>query len=330
MEGFEDYCREHGSFMQSERWAQVKRSWEATYLIDRDVDGRISGTMLVLFKKLPLPHAGILYAPRGPVCDMGDPAALRRLTERAAALAREKGACFLKIDPLLEAGDTRALQALTSLGFVAHTDRVGYENIQCRENYVLPIGGKSADEVMAGFKPKWRYNIRLAVRRGVRCGFYGEEKLGDFMRLMRQTAVRDGFQMRSEEYFRGFLRAFGDNAGLCMTYLGDAPLSGALFVEYGGVMSYVYGCSSDSSRRCMPNYLMQWTMIERAVHHGCHEYDFMGIPYWYDESHPNYGVYRFKQGFGGQVRTYIGELDMVYRPVMYRLLQLAWRIRKRG
>ncbi|MBQ9679549.1 MAG: peptidoglycan bridge formation glycyltransferase FemA/FemB family protein [Ruminococcus sp.] len=324
---FEAFCEQNGNFMQSACWAQVKKGWQAEYITAKRGD-RITGTMLILMKKLPLINSTILYAPRGPVCDYRDRLTLLQLKDKVKKLAKEHNACFLKIDPLIDQEDHETAEMFRSLGFILHTDRVGYDNIQCRENYMLDIGGKTADEVFASFKPKWRYNIRLSARRGVTCGFYGEEKLDDFCRLMAATAMRDGFEMRGVDYFRNLLRSMNGHAGLCMAYLGEQPLAGALYIEYNGTMSYVYGCSSNKERSCMPNYMMQWTMIEKAVGDGCQVYDFMGVPYWYDEKHHNYGVYHFKQGFNGYVKTYIGEMDLVFKPLMYRLYNAAWWLKK--
>lgn len=324
----ESYCGEYGTFTQSALWAQVKDSWQAEYLVSKDEHGEIRGSMLILIKRLPFGKA-FFYAPRGPICDIRDTAAVSDLLGQAVRLAAEYRAFMLKIDPLITADDKDAISKLKALGFTYHPERVGYENIQCRENYILDLKGKREEEIFDNFKPKWRYNIRLAVRKGVKCGIYREEKLDDFMRLMKETAERDGFQYRERAYFERVLQAFGDKAMLCMCYLGDEPLSGALCIEYGGVMSYVYGCSSSSHRNCMPNYLMQWTMIKRAIGDGCHTYDFCGIPYWNDEKHQNYGVYQFKQGFNGRVVTYAGEFDYRCQPLMCRLFDTAQRMKRK-
>ena len=150
----------------------------------------------------------------------------------------------------------------------------------------------------------------------------------DFMELMKETGRRDGFEIRSEEYFRNFLQAFHGNAKLCIAKLDGKVLSGALLVNYANVTSYVYGCSSNEYRKYMPNYLMQWTMIKYAIESGCHTYDFCGIPYWYDETHKNYGVYRFKQGFNGKVKTYAGEFDYVFRNGVNHIADLAMKLKK--
>lgn len=317
----EEYCSKHGTFTQSALWAKVKSNWESEYITAKDENGNICGSMLLLIKRLPLGKVYV-YAPRGPVCDMSNMDVLSDLINQAVAVTKKHKAFMLRVDPMVLESDAVAIENLKKLGFVHHSKRVGYENIQCRENYVLDLTGKTEEEVFSSFKAKWRYNIRYATNKGVKCDFYGEEKLDDFMILMKQTAERDGFQYREREYFENILHEMGDKARLCMCYLDDEPLSGALCIDYAGVMSYVYGCSSCEHRNCMPNHLMQWTMIRRAIESNCHTYDFCGIPYWNVEEHSNYGVYRFKKGFNGCVVTYAGEFDYRRDPLLCLMFDL--------
>ena len=317
----EEFCSKYGTFTQSAMWANVKSGWESEYITSKDKNGNICGSMLLLIKRLPLSKVYV-YAPRGPICDMKNLSVLSDLISQAIAVAKKHKAFMLRVDPMVLETDEVAISNLKKLGFVYHGERVGYENIQCRENYVLDLQGKSEEEVFASFKAKWRYNIRYATNKGVKCDFYGEEKLDDFMLLMKQTAQRDGFQYRGREYFETVLRELGDKAKLCMCYLDDEPLSGALCIEYAGVMSYVYGCSSCEHRNYMPNHLMQWTMIKSAIESHCHTYDFCGIPYWNVEEHKNYGVYRFKKGFNGNVVTYAGEFDYRFNPIMCEMFDM--------
>lgn len=327
---YEKFCSssKYGNFMQSADWSKVKNGWIPEYVLIRDERGKIKGCTLVLIKKIPLFNTAMMYAPRGFVCNTHDKQTVTEIFEQIQLIAEKYHAYTLKTDPMIDENDFISIKNLVELGFVYHGEKVGYDNIQCRENYVLDIDGKSCDEVFANFKSKWRYNIRLAERKGVRCGFFGAEKLDDFMELMKETGRRDGFNIRSKEYFAGFLKAFGNNAKLCLCCLDDKILSGALAVNYAGTLSYVYGCSSDNYRQYMPNYLMQWTMIKFAIEQGCHTYDFCGIPYWYDKSHKNYGVYRFKQGFGGTVRTYAGEFDYTFRNTINNLADFAIKLKK--
>lgn len=134
--------------------------------------------------------------------------------------------------------------------------------------------------------------------------------------------------MRTKEYFAKILDAFGDSAGLCMCCYDEVPLSGALFIDYADTVSYVYGCSSDNLRNLMPNYLMQWNMIRYAADRGRRVYDFCGVPYWYDETHRNYGVYRFKQGFNGEVKTWAGEFDYTFKSATNFCAEVMMKARK--
>jgi lipid II:glycine glycyltransferase (peptidoglycan interpeptide bridge formation enzyme) len=90
----------------------------------------------------------------------------------------------------------------------------------------------------------------------------------------------------------------------------------------------------------MPNHALQWAAMRWAKARGCTLYDLWGIP---DEvgAHPDayaepeswgegglWGVYRFKQGFGGQVVRYTGAWDMPLSQPGYALYKLALRVRR--
>ena len=317
---FESFVSTHenGSFMQSPIWGNVKANWESEGLISRGCDGRIRGTCLVLIKRLPL--CSMLYAPRGPVCDYNDAVTLADIVRGIDDIAKKYHAFAAVCDPPVS--DVGALRSAGFLHTLTDEDRL----IQCRSNYILDLNGRTPDDIRAHFKPEYRNRISKAQRRGVWCKEYSGEnavaKLDDFYSLMIQTGKRDGFPIRSKEYFANFIRAFGERSRLFMCYAkiseDTVPLSGAITVNYGGKFSYVYGASGDLWRDLYPNYLMQQTMINAAVKHGCRVYDFGGVPFYDDDTRREYGMYRFKRGFGGEVVSYAGQLAKIYRPTLYR------------
>lgn len=319
-------AHENGSFMQSLAWANVKANWESEAVISRDDSGKIRGACLVLVKKIPLVKCAFLYAPRGPVCDFSDSEALSDIAAGIDILAKKYGAFAALCDPLLEARDLRGKMQKGFGGFTLR-DVPEEQLIQCKYNYVLELKGKTLYEIHAGFKPDYRNRISKAERRGVWCEEHREEAainaLPDFYELMKQTGKRDGFPIRSLEYFARFLRSLGERAALFMCYaeLGGVktPLSGAIAVNYGKRFTYVYGASSDEHRELYPSYLMQWTMITAGVisdKRGNSVYDFGGVPFYHDETRREYGIYRFKKGFGGEVTAYAGQFVKVYRPFL--------------
>jgi lipid II:glycine glycyltransferase (peptidoglycan interpeptide bridge formation enzyme) len=152
---------------------------------------------------------------------------------------------------------------------------------------------------------------------------------------MEETGLRDNFVVRSLAYFEkmydhlvppGYMRLY------VAEHEGDI-LSGAINMMFGKKCWYVYGASSNTRRNVMPNYLLQWEMIKWAKESGCTLYDFRGISGDLDPSNPLYGLYRFKKGFNGVFTELIGEFDLVFDPLMYKLwdigLPLAKNIRSK-
>lgn len=322
---YESFVAAHknGSFMQSLAWANVKANWNSEAIVSRGDDGRIQGACLVLVKKLPF--SSLLYAPRGPVCDFTDSETLADISEGIDALAKKYHAFAAMCDPPVS--DNNELESAGFLHPITDEERL----IQCRFNYILNLEGRTLDEIRARFKPEYRNRISKAQRHGVWCEKYGGEKaviaLDDFYDLMMQTGKRDGFPIRSKEYFVRFIRSLGEHFRLFMCYTeidgNRTPLSGAITVNYGSRFSYVYGASSDFWRNYYPNYLMQQTMIKTAVELGCRVYDFGGVPYYYDNTRREYGMYKFKKGFGGEVVSYAGQFTKIYRPILSKLIMGA-------
>ena len=106
---------------------------------------------------------------------------------------------------------------------------------------------------------------------------------------------------------------------LFMAYHEDEAIAGTLAFHLGDKTWYLYGASSNRKRNLMPNYLIQWTMIEWAKEHGSTLYDFRGVPGDVGEDHPLYGLVKFKRGFGGKYTEFMGEYDLVYRGFNYSL-----------
>lgn len=313
-EEYENFVENHpnGNFMQSLNWTGVKIDWGYEAIIIRDGMGSIIGTALVLIREIPLVKKTFLYSPHGPVCDYTDKAVLLELTQGIEALCQKYNSFEAVIDPCITEEDTAEIDTFKSIGYEFRENAPELTTIQARNNYVLKINGRSKDELFESFHKKWRYNIRLAGRKGVECRICGCEALDDFYGLMVETGKRDGFCIRSREYFERMLENLGEHCRLYMCYYEGHPVSGAVSVQYAGKTCYVYGASTAQYRNVMPNYLMQWNMICWAVENGCQLYDFQGIPFYKDESHPNYGVYRFKKGFNGEVMTYAGEFSLCY------------------
>lgn len=317
-----------GNFLQSLKWTDVKINWEWEAVVSRDNEGKINGAALILIKRIPVLNVSFFYCAHGPVCDYNDKQTMADIFAFIKKLGKKYKAYQFMFDPYLYEKETDTIKSMMSLGFKHVFDAPELSTIQPRNNYVLDIKGKTPEEVFANFHKKWRYNIRVAEKNGVVCKVCGTESLDDFMKLYEETGKRDGFAVRSKEYFIKMMNGLGENCRLFICYMGDIPLSGAVTTQYAGKTCYVYGASTSEHRNAMPNYLMQWTMIQWAFENGGYLYDFQGIPFYKDETHPNYGVYRFKKGFNGEVVTFAGEFTVCYNRFIKILADTAQGIRK--
>jgi len=165
---------------------------------------------------------------------------------------------------------------------------------------------QSEDELLAAMKPKTRYNVRLAARRGVTVREAGIEDLETWYRLYKETAERNNFYCHPLAFFESMLKANskyrGTHAGsslLIAEHEGDALAAMWLGIS-GEQATYLYGASSLHKRRNMPAYALQWAAIKKARQTGCRYYDMFGISVTANPAHPMYGLYRFKKGFGGE------------------------------
>ena len=137
---------------------------------------------------------------------------------------------------------------------------------------------KTEEEILAGFKQKWRYNVRLAQKKGVVIKEGKREDLKDFHKIMLTTGERDNFITRPLSYFEKMYDCLGpDHMKLLMAYYEDKPISGVIPIFYGNKTWYLYGASSNEHRNLMPNYLLQWEMIKMAIARHDDIYDFRGV-----------------------------------------------------
>ena len=104
-----------------------------------------------------------------------------------------------------------------------------------------------------------------------------------------------------------------------MAEINATVVAGLVLFYFAGKAWYFYGMSSELHREKMPNYLLQWEAIRRAKAAGCLVYDLWGAPDRFDEEDKMWGVFRFKDGFGGEVIQTLGAWDYPSNPFFYRL-----------
>lgn len=263
----------------------------------------------ILIRRLhPRVPLAVAYVPKGPLLDWTDTPLAEAVLARIEAETRKAGAIFVKIDPDVRS-DMPQGAAVTAL-LARRGWRPSPEQIQYRNTVVSDLAS-SEDELLAAMKPKWRYNIRLAERKAVVVRAGDATDLEAFYAMYAETGARDGFLVRPFDYYRAIWERFlADGLGhILLAEVAKTPLAGLFLFRFGPTAWYFYGASTSQGRELMPNYALQWTAMRWAKAAGCTRYDWWGAPDVLDESDPMWGVFRFKQGFGGEFTPHIGAWD---------------------
>jgi peptidoglycan pentaglycine glycine transferase (the first glycine) len=303
--------------LQSFEWGEFKAKydWKPTRLLF-EKGGQVRAAASVLCRQLSRFPLRVMYVPKGPLLDYSGGQLLSRVLASLEELARAQWAIFIKMDPdvRLEEGKVRVIETLQDRGW-----RSSSEQIQFRNTILIDLR-PGEDELLASMKAKTRYNVRLAARRGVKVRAGDPDDLPLFYEMYAETGKRDDFIIRPFAYYQDAWRAFVE-AGLACLFLAEyegEPLAGLIAFRFGQRAWYMYGASTEKHRNLMPNHLLQWEAIRWAKGEGCTVYDLWGAPDVLSEEDPLWGVYRFKEGFGGQFVRHIGAYDYpVSRPLYW-------------
>ena len=191
--------------------------------------------------------------------------------------------------------------------------------------------GKTDEELLGDMKPKTRYNVRLATRRGVTVRKAESRELPLWYKMLRETSRRDAIAIHSYRYFESlFINAERDpqvEVELLFAEVDSEPVAGNITTMNGEYGLYHFGASTERHRNLMPTYALQWEAMRRCRDRGCRTYDLGGIPPANDESHRMYGLFRMKTGFGGRILNRLGAWDYPVRPFRFRSYRYAERLR---
>lgn len=294
--------------LQTGEWGELKSGfgWEPVRIVNGEEGAQI------LFRKLPLGFT-IGYIPK-PV--ISNQSISDQFWEEIDEMCRRHRAIFLKLEP--DSWNFEFILYLPSFILSKH-------NIQPPRTMIIDLSGNE-EEILARMKQKTRYNIRLAMKKGVTVRAWDDVE--SFHKMMLVTGDRDRFGVHSLEYYRCAYELFHPT-GMCELLVAEyegRPLAALMVLARGRRAWYFYGASTDEERNRMPTYLLQWEAVKWAKARGCEEYDLWGVP---DEDEATleanfenrqdglWGVYRFKRGFGGELKRVAQALDRVYNPLLH-------------
>ena len=224
------------------------------------------------------------------------------------------GSAFaIKVEPEIEQR-AAAVSSLRSMGL-----EKSRHDVQISRATIIVDLRPEEDAMLASFKPKTRYNMRLAERRGVTVAPVplDDASIDTMYALMAATRDRAGFTLRSKAYFSQYwrLHAAAGQGQLFFASLDGEVLAGVFATYIGKKAWYKDGGSTKEHAAVMAPHLLQWEVMRWLRARGVEAYDLVAVPpaSALTPDHPLYGLYRFKSGFSERITEYVGTWDLPIR-----------------
>lgn len=310
--------------MQSREWGEFRK--RTGVVVVRE------GGIQITIHKIPYTKWNVGYAPKITRLDKDVVATL-------AKIAKEYSCIFIKIEPKIEAGEMN----VAKLGLVAGRP------LFTKYNFVLDVN-KTEEELLSQMKQKTRYNIRIAIKKGVTVEIDNSPAaFAKYLELTKETTTRQGFFAHSPSYHKKMWETLNNSpisphpnvmrvqanspilklsAHLLVAKLKKEIITAWVLFKFKDTLYYPYGASTREHREVMANNLVMWEAIRQAKKWKCKYLDMWGAlgpeP---DPNDPWYGFHNFKAGYGARAVEYIGTWDYVARPLIYRFYVIGEKLR---
>ncbi len=205
----DDFVRDHpnGHLMQTTPWGREKEhtgwTWRTVAVGRTGADGEreVTGVALVLFRRTPVLPLALAYCPRGFVVDWADAESVDALLAEVSRVAKANRGVLLRIDPAVRIDDPAIRPALESRGFTRTDpgDDAAKTLAQPALRMVTDISDLEA--LHQDLSQGTRQSIRKAEKSGLVYESAGRDGIDAFYELMKVTGERDGFGIRSKDYF---------------------------------------------------------------------------------------------------------------------------------
>lgn len=287
--------------------------------------GKMIKGVQVIFSRLPMVNYWIGYVPKGVMPDETQINALNTLAQKHHAI-------YVKLEPDVAQPVAAVNSAFNQVQqFLEKNGAVRGKPLFTKYDFWLDLT-PTEDELFEALHSKTRYNIRLAIKKGVQIvENTTAEGMEAYIKLMEETTKRQGFYNHTADYFRQLLKFFPrEQLRIFHAVYEGQVLTAWIIFNFNGRLYYPYGASSNNYREVMPNNLMMWEVIRFGKSQGCKMFDMWGsLGPEPDKTDPWYGFHRFKAGYNPVLVEYIGTFDLIYQPQLYQTFNVLdkWRWR---
>ena len=204
---------------------------------------------------------------------LGPPASVRRLAERAVALAERDGVRLLEL---------RSRAPLELDLPVSHR----------KVTVLLDLPPEDPDLLWNAFPAKLRSQIRRPRKEGAVVRF-GPDQLGPFYDVFTRNMRDLGTPTLPRRFFENIREVFPDSATFGCVYMDGLPVAAGAGFRWAGEFELTWASSLREYNRKAPNMLLYWGLMERAIRDGLAVFNF-------GRCTPGGGTHRFKLQWGGR------------------------------
>jgi len=310
--------------LQTWEWGEFRKNTgveiERVGLFD---NGKLQRAFQVSFHTIPFINRTIGYLPKSYLPDDLQLSSLQQI-------AKEHNAVAIKLEPNVAQPISDKSAHWKIAEFLLKHGAVAGRPLFTKYSFSIDLT-RTDDELFAKLSNKTRYNVNLAVKKGVKIEERTSEAgMQEYLEILAETTKRQGFYAHSPSYFSKMWEALKDSGMIrifAAVYEGKTLASWIMFVQ-NKVLYYPYGASRSIHRDVMASNLMLWEMILFGKSVGCTSFDLWGSlgpdP---DKKHPWYGFHRFKKGYGGTLVEFVGTYDLVIDPLWYKIFRTGDTIR---
>lgn len=300
--------------MQTWEWGEARRQMGVQ--VEKFVDG--DSIFQLTIHPIPYTPYKIGYLPRSVL-------PTEKVLRELRSFGDKNGLLFVKIEPYVPYDENFTLQDV-SIKLVQSPHPLFPEWTQ-----ILDVTPNEA-ELLKSFKPKTRYNIRLAEKKGVQIKEMNTDEGFDiFSKLYFETCKRQNYRGHTKAYHHAIWSNLTDgHATILIAWLNNQPLAAYELLNFKNTFYYLYGGSSIEQKNVMAPNLLMWESIRLAQKKGAVRFDMWGsLPPHYDPNHPWAGFTRFKEGYNTTFTHLTPSMDLVIHKALYPIYSLAHAIRER-
>ncbi|MEO5570207.1 MAG: peptidoglycan bridge formation glycyltransferase FemA/FemB family protein [Bacteroidia bacterium] len=191
--------------------------------------------------------------------------------------------------------------------------------------YIIDLANQTNEEIFEKFNPKYQKAINHSIKNGavIRTGW---EAFDDFHKVYSVTMQRVNLAVDSKIYFQKQYENLGEKHITTGVVYDEGKPIGCVFFIHTNYAAYCTHAGSDGDSKLYGAVkLLHFEMMKQLKAKGVRRYDLVGVRLK-NKNHSLDGIFRFKKGFGGELKTgYLWKKDV--RPFSAKLYDLLRNVK---